>query len=182
FEELGFAFFGIALPTWFYEGDAVTTETVLTHGGRGRIPSWEMAFRANLLEEKNYSYVKNYLGSLKDITPGYYNLGYFLTTKMRRDYGEKTLDSLLTRIAKNPIRPYNFSRSLKKLSGYTSREWHDETVNELKQIWREQQNELKPQTYTKYFSKNSKFPIAFRQPQLYENDKILALRETPLLV
>src|SRR5690606_4167797 len=39
-----------------------------------------------------------------------------------------------------------------------------------------------PQTYTKYFSKNNKFPIAFRQPQLYKNDKILALRETPLLV
>src|SRR5690606_12641217 len=122
-EELGFAFFGITLPTWFYEGDAVTTETLFSKGGRGRIPSFEMNLRANLLEGKSFSYQKNYLGSLRDVTPGYYNLGYFMATKMRLDYGDEILDSLLSRISKNPLRPYNFSRSLKKLTGYTSKEW-----------------------------------------------------------
>lgn len=33
FELLGLAFFGVTLPPWFYEGDAVLTETLLTEGG-----------------------------------------------------------------------------------------------------------------------------------------------------
>jgi len=182
FEELGFAFFGVALPSWFYEGDAVTTETLLSKGGRGRIPSWEMYLRANLLEEKNYSYQKNYLGSFKDITPGYYNLGYFLTTKIRRDYGENILDSLLTRISKNPLRPYNFSRSLKKFTGFTSKEWHDQTLSELKEIWLKQKDDLQPIKYTKVLSPENRFPVTFHLPLLDENGRLLTIRETPLRV
>jgi len=182
FEELGFAFFGLALPTWFYEGDAVTTETLFSKGGRGRIPSFEMHLRANLLQEKNYSYQKNYLGSLKDITPGYYNLGYFMTTKMRRDYGEHILDTLLTTIAKNPLRLYNFSRSFEKLTGYTSKEWHKKTLSELKEIWEHQKQELKPLKYTKLFDKKSKFPLSYSHPQLNEEGVLLAIKETPLSV
>src|SRR5690606_29808405 len=179
FEELGFAFFGVALPTWLYEGDAVTTETIFTRGGRGRIPSWDMAFRANLMDGKNYSYVKNYLGSLKDVTPGYYNLGYFMTTKIRRDYGEKMLDSILTWIAKNPLRPYNFSRSLKATTGYSSRQWHDKTAEELEELWRAQQAELNPELYDDFFSADGKFPTAFRRPQMYNDSSILAIRISP---
>src|SRR5690606_41722379 len=59
FEELGFAFFGIALPTWFYEGDAVLTETLYSNGGRGRIPSWTINLRADRKSTRlNSSHVK----------------------------------------------------------------------------------------------------------------------------
>src|SRR5690606_39143631 len=146
-EELGFAFFGIALPTWFYEGDAVLTETLYSKGGRGRIPSWEINLRANILEGKEYSYQKNYLGSFKDITPGYYQLGYFLTTKLRRDYGENITNNLLSRITNNPLRLYNFSQSLKKLTGFTSKEWHEQTLSELNDLWQQQQADLQPKIY-----------------------------------
>ena len=87
FEELALAIFGISLPPWFYEGDAVGMETALSHAGRGRLPDWELIFKTNTLSTLPYSYSKNYFGSLKDFTPGYYQLGYFMTTKLRRDYG-----------------------------------------------------------------------------------------------
>src|SRR5690554_4028184 len=74
FELIGLAYFGIALPTWFYEGDAVGIETLLINSGRGRLPSFEMPLRANTLSGRNYSYQKNYLGSLKDITSSHYEL------------------------------------------------------------------------------------------------------------
>lgn len=182
FEELGFAFFGITLPTWFYEGDAVTTETLFSKGGRGRIPSFEMNLRANLLEGKSFSYQKNYLGSLRDVTPGYYNLGYFMATKMRLDYGDEILDSLLSRISKNPLRPYNFSRSLKKLTGYTSKEWHDHTLSELTNIWKKQRLELNPVKYTKIIENRTKFPLSYSHLQVTEEGEMLAIRETPLSV
>lgn len=182
FEELGLAFFGVALPTWFYEGDAVLTETLLSKGGRGTLPSWEMNFRANLLEGKEYSYQKNYLGSYKDITPGYYQLGYFMTTKLHRDYGEDITERLLTRIARNPIRPYNFSRSLKKITGHNTQSWHNETIAQLKDLWEEQESKINPQKYTKINTPPSEFPIAYLYPQQANSGAIYAIKQTPLSV
>ncbi len=52
FEELGLAIFGITLPPWFYEGDAVVTETALTNAGRGRLPEFDLALRSNTLSGK----------------------------------------------------------------------------------------------------------------------------------
>ncbi|WP_118193126.1 TolB family protein [Albibacterium indicum] len=182
FEELGLAFFGVALPSWFYEGDAVLTETRFTKGGRGVIPSWEMNFRANLLEDKNYSYQKDYLGSYKDITPGYYQLGYFMTTKLHRDYGDSITNRLLSRIAKNPIRPYNFSRSLKKITGYNTKQWHQQTVDELRDLWQAQSSSLSIKEYTKQAVPSSKFPTSYYYPQASDNGVIYAIKESPLRV
>ena len=39
----------VGVPQWFFEGDAVGTETALTRSGRGRIPSFNVGLRANLL-------------------------------------------------------------------------------------------------------------------------------------
>src|SRR5690606_11402371 len=47
FEQLALAIYGVTLPAWFFEGDAVVAETRLSHAGRGRLPSWEMPFRTN---------------------------------------------------------------------------------------------------------------------------------------
>ena len=71
FEQLGLAIYGISLPSWYFEGDAVLTETRLTTGGRGRIPSWTMPFRTNLLNGHEFNYQKDYLGSYRDVTPGF---------------------------------------------------------------------------------------------------------------
>ncbi|NBW37903.1 MAG: hypothetical protein EBR30_23370 [Cytophagia bacterium] len=46
----------IAVPSWFWEGDAVALETGLTGSGRGRIPNFNMNFRTNLLEGRTFNY------------------------------------------------------------------------------------------------------------------------------
>ncbi|WP_423149381.1 TolB family protein [Rubrolithibacter danxiaensis] len=147
FEELAFAIFGITLPPWFYEGDAVGIETALTSAGRGRLPEWELTFRTNTLSKKEYSYSKNYLGSVRDLTPGYYQLGYFLTTKLRRDYGNGILDSIYRRMKRAPLRPYNLSNSIKKFTGLSTRNLHDSTVAELKNLWAEQLKKVNAKDY-----------------------------------
>ena len=82
-EEIYFAWMGASIPLWFFEGDAVSTETSLTEVGRGRQPSWIMPYRTLLLEGKNLSYSKANFGSNKDVTPGYYQLGYLMTSNIR---------------------------------------------------------------------------------------------------
>ncbi|HWV74905.1 MAG TPA: hypothetical protein VN040_24465, partial [Pseudosphingobacterium sp.] len=177
FEQLALAIFGITLPPWFYEGDAVGIETALSSAGRGRLPSWEMPFRTNTLSGAKYSYQKDFFGSFKNITPGYYQLGYFMTTKMRNDYGINFLDSLLTDIKKNPIRPYNFSSTLQKFTGYNTKKWHDKTVRELDSLWRHQLAKTQPINYST-FPQQKQEVIDFLLPQMLPNGNILAIQRS----
>lgn len=178
FEQLALAIFGITLPPWFYEGDAVGIETALSPAGRGRLPSWEMPFRTNTLSGIKYSYQKDFFGSFKNVTPGYYQLGYFMTTKMRNDYGGNFLDSLLTNIKKNPIRPYNFSSSLQKFTGYNTKRWHSKTVSELDSLWRNQLEKTQPINYPIFPRKQKQEVMDFLLPQMLPNGKILAIQRS----
>ncbi len=178
FEELKLALFGINLPSWFFEGDAVLTETLLTPAGRGRQPSFDMTLRANLLSGKNYTYSKNYLGSYKDFTPDYYTLGYFMTSKIRRDFGADILDKTLTRIAKLPIRPYNFSSSLKKFSGYGTPQLYKKTMTEISALWKNQVQQTDWDNYTALHQISSKIPADYLLPYALGDGRILALKSS----
>lgn len=178
FEQLALAIYGITLPSWFFEGDAVVTETVLSTAGRGRLPSWEMPFRTNLLNGKTYGYQKDYLGSLKDVTPGFYELGYFLTSGLQNAYGETIVDSLMTRMAKLPIRPYNFSNSLKKFTGYNTREWHDKIRVDLTQKWQEQLTKNNPTDYPIFPVRKPGKPESWLLPRPLPDGRLLALHQS----
>jgi len=186
FEELALAIFGVSLPPWFYEGDAVGIETALSRAGRGRVPEWELFFKTNTLGSKSYSYSKNYFGSFKDRTPGYYQLGYFMTSKLRRDFGEGIMDSILTRISRNPLRPYNLSNSIKKYTGMNSSNLYDSTLKEIKKLWEEQINQVQPQTYPIWNKRKDSLPSDYLLPIRISDKQILALKqnfkETPTLV
>ncbi|WP_424289669.1 TolB family protein [Daejeonella sp.] len=186
FEELALAIFGITLPPWFFEGDAVGIETALTHGGRGRLPDWEIIFRTNTLSKNLFSYSKDYFGSLKDPTPGYYQLGYFMTSKLRRDYGSGIIDSLMTNMARIPFRPYNLSREMKKITGLSTRMLHDSTIAEIANLWKDQENMLKPQDYIILNQRNNSIPVDYLFPVKIAPDVLLSLREgfdkTPVII
>lgn len=177
FEELSLAIFGVTLPPWFYEGDAVGIETALTKAGRGRLPSWELIFRTNTLSGLNYSYSKNYLGSARNQTPGYYQLGYFMTSKLRRDYGKYVLDSIMNRVSRAPYRPYSLSNSIKKYTGLNSRNFHDSTIAELRVLWRNQSAEAKTVKYQAINKRSSKAPADYFLPVSISPGEVLVLKE-----
>jgi len=186
FEELALAIFGVSFPPWFYEGDAVGIETALSHAGRGRLPEWELIFRTNTLSTKSYSYSKNYFGSFKNRTPGYYQLGYFMTTKLRRDFGKGIMDSIMSRISRNPVRPYNLSNSIKKFTGMSSKILHDSTIIELKQLWQNQADLVRPSEYIILNKREDEIPADYLFPVRIFTNETLALKhsldKTPALV
>jgi hypothetical protein len=137
-EEAYFAWFGASLPLWFFEGDAVSTETSLTHVGRGRQPSWIMPYRTAILNGKNYSYSKSSFGSQKDVTLGYYQLGYLMISAFREHSGKYIIDSLLTDIKKHPVRLYPLAGSLKKFTGKTGKQWYDSLTKKVRTDWEHQ--------------------------------------------
>ncbi|MBU1373567.1 MAG: hypothetical protein KKG25_16120 [Bacteroidetes bacterium] len=176
FEELKLALFGINLPPWFFEGDAVGIETALTNAGRGRQPSFDMVLRANELSKNHFSYSKNYFGSLKSYTAGYYPLGYLMTTKIRRDGGPKILDNILERIHQLPIRPYNFSSSLKKFSGIGTHQLYVNTLSEMDSLWSDQLAKSATKDYEILNSKQSKIPTSYLLPFSTEDGGIICIK------
>ena len=176
-ELVYFAYFGAAVPTWFFEGDAVVNETALTESGRGRQPNWIMPFRASILEGEKFSYSKAYFGSNKDVTPGYYQTGYLMAADMREKYGKFISDSLLSDIRKRPLRLYPFSRSLKKITGENTRNYFLSTQKKLTEKWKEQAEKTDSKNYVSLNKKTSLATNYFLPVRLNQN-QILALKES----
>jgi hypothetical protein len=79
--------YGIAVPNWFAEGDAVFNETHLTTQGRGRLPYFFNGYRSLWAAGKNYSWMKLRNGSFRDFVPDWYPLGYMLIAYGREKHG-----------------------------------------------------------------------------------------------
>ncbi|MBM3442688.1 MAG: hypothetical protein FJX89_08325 [Bacteroidetes bacterium] len=77
----------MAIPDWFYEGDAVWQETALSSQGRGRLPVFFNGYRSLWQAQRKYSYMKLRNGSLKDYVPNHYQLGYLLVARARERHG-----------------------------------------------------------------------------------------------
>lgn len=136
FGELGRAAFSLmSAPIWYLEGDAVGMETALTGAGRGRQPEFEMMIRALLLSGRTYPYDKAFLRSFKDWYPGYYHLGYFLTTYLRRELGPDVWSRVLEGAARNSFWVFAFGDALREQSGRSAAELYDETMAALKSAW-----------------------------------------------
>ena len=109
---------GIFVPSWFMEGDAVCTETVLSKSGRGRIPSFEMILRAQVMQKGAFTYDKAALGSYKTFVPNQYSLGYTLVANVRRKYTYQAWVEALNEVARKPFVITPFNNGLKKVTGY----------------------------------------------------------------
>jgi hypothetical protein len=135
-----FSFF--AIPAWWWEGDAVTAETVLTQGGRGRMPGFDLFVRAPLLSGHRYSYYKAYLGSYRDMTPNIYQLGYFMTTHVRREQGPLAWSRIIDRTSRLSFLPFNFNRAIRGETGQSLPGLYHGMLDELEDLWGEQKQGL----------------------------------------
>lgn len=176
-ELVYFAYFGAGIPIWFFEGDAVVNETALTLAGRGRQPQWIMPYRTTLLEGKKLSYSKAYLGSNKDVTPGYYQTGYLMVADMKKKYGQFISDSLFGDIHKRPLRLYPFSSSLKKYTGKNTRQYFLQTQKMLSQTWQDQAAKTPTENY-KSLNAKTYFATNYFLPVKINKNQILALKES----
>ncbi|HWK02564.1 MAG TPA: hypothetical protein VNS58_02970 [Puia sp.] len=78
----------LAIPNWFWEGDAVYQETLTSDQGRGRLPFFFNSYRSLWAGGKDYSWMKLRNGSLRDYVPDWYPMGYMLVAYGRQRYGD----------------------------------------------------------------------------------------------
>ncbi len=77
----------MAIPDWFFEGDAVFNETALTTQGRGRLPDFFNGYQSLFRQDRNYRYMKLRNGSFRHYVPTHYPLGYMLVAYGREKFG-----------------------------------------------------------------------------------------------
>lgn len=77
-----------SIPDWFFEGDAVYNETLLSEQGRGRLPLFFNRYKSLYYDNRHYSYMQLRNGSLQHYIPGHYELGYLLVAYGREKYGD----------------------------------------------------------------------------------------------
>ncbi len=142
------AVLGAYLPMWFVEGDAVVTETTLSHGGRGRWPVFSQSLRARLTAYGPDSYDKAYLGSYADFVPDYYKMGYHLTARIRAKYGSEIWSDAIRNTGRNSWSLTPFRRTLKKATGKNPKNIYNDIFNELTQEWQQQDQKLNPSPFT----------------------------------
>lgn len=121
----------LAVPDWFFEGDAVYQETVMSTQGRGRIPYFFNGYRSLLAADKKYSWMKLRNGSLRDYVPDHYQLGYMLVNYGYHKFGEhawKKITGDAVRF-KHPI--YPLQQSFKRNTGQRFRSFTEEAIHKF---------------------------------------------------
>jgi len=170
------------LPMWYYEGDAVCSETALLNFGRGRNPGFHQGIKANLLgEEDNYSFDQSLFGSYKTYVPNYYEFGYQQTAYARKIYGSRIWSDVETYVARNSYTllptPFAFYRGLKKHTGLSQKQLYQQTTNYIDSLWT-QENESKEYYKSKFVQS---YPIKdyenYLNPFFVTEDAYVALKK-----
>jgi hypothetical protein len=163
------------LPTWFLEGDAVGIETAISNAGRGRLPEFNMPYRAQMLEgDTFFSFDKWYLGSYKDYTGDFYALGYNLTSFARHTFGSDIWDKTTSRYVTHFFQIPMFSNAFKHHSGINTNRLYDNTFAFLKDEWEKLDTEK--HSSPDYISPTAKKYTSYRYPQAINDSVIVAVK------
>jgi len=167
-----------AVPDWFYEGDAVYNETVLSKQGRGRLPLFLNAYPALWQAGKHYSWMKLRNGSFKDYVPDHYNLGYLMVNYGREKYGIDFWKKVTRDATAFNGLFYPFQHAVKKYSGISYKEFRTEALNSYKQKT-EETNAALPAPATDSFALtrvNKRVLTNYEFPYSVSTDSLVYLR------
>ncbi|QJW90411.1 hypothetical protein HNV11_13995 [Spirosoma taeanense] len=177
----------LTVPDWFAEGDAVSTETLLSRSGRGRIPNFDLGMRANLLAGRRFSYPKAVGGSYRDNVPDHYVLGYFLTTYLKQTNGPDVWSRILDRNYRRFPWPFAFSASIREETGLRTEALYQKTMDDLTETWQKQQQQLSITPATTFPVKGERNVFTnYQHPQFLTDSTVLCVKsglgDTPRLV
>ncbi|HTJ48753.1 MAG TPA: hypothetical protein VL443_04800, partial [Cyclobacteriaceae bacterium] len=165
-----------AAPLWFWEGDAVATETAFTHSGRGRIPYFGLVFKTNLMEGRTFNYQKQYLRSYKNNIPDHYVLGYHMISYLRRRTNDPEIWSKITARAWNiPIIPFRFSSAIKMETGLSVNGLYRAMAADLKKDWQAEIDALHLTSFNNITFRQSTAYTNYAYPQVLNDGSVIVM-------
>ena len=167
----------MSIPSWWFEGDAVYAETVLTSAGRGRLASFEQLTAAILdSRQKNYPYDKLVNGSFRNQIPGKYELGYQLVTHGRRIAGSDVWTKTARRSSWYSICPWAFGWSFRHFSGVNLTKNYRQTMDELRQFYSSRIDSLTLTDAKVITKKHKRRYESYSNPRFINDTTFLALK------
>lgn len=160
---------------WFFEGDAVGAETAMSNSGRGRLPEFNMPYRAQMLSEQFFSFDKWYLGSYKDYTGDYYALGYDLTSYAKHAYGADIWDRITSRYISHFLHLPPFPKAIKHHTGENVDGLFDKTFDFLREEWKKLDL---GHTLPHYVSATPRRYTSYRYPQAINDSTVVAVKSS----
>ena len=158
----------LAVPNWFFEGDAVFNETLVSDQGRGRLPWFFNGYRALWAAGKQYSWMKLRNGSYRDFTPDWYPTGYMLVAYGREKYGDQFWKKVTHDAASYKGGPYPLQRAIKKYSGIGFEQFRNDAMAYFKKQFSDTALpfDLNLSKFKGHFLANEEYPV-------YSNDSTL---------
>jgi hypothetical protein len=167
----------ISVPPWFWEGDAVATETAFTQSGRGRIPYFDLVFKTNLMEGRAFNYNKQTLRSYKHNIPDHYVLGYNMVSYLRKRTGNSEVwEDVTARAWRAPFIPFTFSSALKKESGLYVKNLYREMAVDLQKEWKAQLDTLVLTPFEQVNQRSSKAYTDYLYPHELEDGSVVVMK------
>ncbi|HTH57251.1 MAG TPA: hypothetical protein VL728_14470 [Cyclobacteriaceae bacterium] len=164
----------VGAPQWFWEGDAVATETAFTPSGRGRIPNFDLILRTNLQEGRVFNYHKQYLRSYKNNINDHYVLGYHMVSYLRKKTNDPQIwDKVTARAWNAAFVPLRFSSALKKETGLFVKDLYKEMAADLQKDWKAQQDTLRVTSFEKVNRRSRGAYTDYQFPQVLDDGSIL---------
>ena len=171
------ALFGMFIPLWYIEGDAVFNETIHSKSGRGRLPSFTMGLKAQLLDKKIYKFDKAVVGSYRDYVPDHYTLGYQLVLYGVENYGYDMWNLGLDRVARRPYLLKPFVNGLKTYSGLRKVKYYNKVIDTLRVEWKsDQETKLLSKPDHIIPAKKKRFFTNYRFPVMLKDGSVVAER------
>lgn len=168
---------GAYLPFWFLEGDAVVAETALSNSGRGRLASFSMPYRAQLIEREAYSFDKAYLGSYKDYVPNHYELGYLMVGKSREKFGPKLWSDVVKKVGDHPLSLTPLYSTVRKNTSQSTKQLYSGIFDGLTKEWKDNLRLRSIDSIT-IVSPQKKAYTEYLYPHFYKDSFIVAYRIT----
>ncbi|MBB5394867.1 hypothetical protein [Mucilaginibacter sp. AK015] len=126
----------LSVPDWFFEGDAVYNETLVSRQGRGRLPYFFNGFRALWAAGKDYSWMKLRNGSYVDYTPNHYPLGYMMVAYGREKYGNAFWKGVTHDAAAFNTGLYPLQGAIKRHAGIGYKDFSSAALDHFKEVFK----------------------------------------------
>ncbi|HEK19921.1 MULTISPECIES: TolB family protein [unclassified Mucilaginibacter] len=158
----------MTVPDWFFEGDAVFNETLVSNQGRGRLPYFFNGYRSLWAAGKDYSWMKLRNGSYLDFTPNHYPLGYMMVAYGREKYGDVFWKDVTHDAAAFKGIFYPLQGAIKKYSGQNYTTYRNSALDYFKE---EYKDDAQVKLKSKHFVADEEYPA-------YVNDSTLVYLRT----
>lgn len=160
----------LAIPNWFFEGDAVYNETLVSQQGRGRLPYFYNGFRALWAAGKDYSWMKLRNGSYRDFIPDHYPLGYMMVAYGREKYGNTFWKNVTHDAAAYNTGFYPLQNGIKRYAGVNFKTFRTNGLNYFKAEFKNDKAEISANKH-QHFIANEEYPA-------YINDSTIIYLKT----